>query len=144
MKSLYFALLHDLREVREAIIMYRDGLGVEWADHCQTLLRANSGWNAHEFWQFCEFNAQRLTHLLDNEADEFQRWWHRFGIEQIEIVMLDLIGSNIDGGILSGHSDFDSMFDTVEWKLIKQEQSEWLNNLVSDKSILSELRKTRN
>ncbi|RKP13192.1 hypothetical protein BJ684DRAFT_6277, partial [Piptocephalis cylindrospora] len=42
----------DLEEVSGAIQHFRQALGKEYDEHCQTLLRANTGWNCREYWRY--------------------------------------------------------------------------------------------
>ncbi|KAI9228283.1 MAG: hypothetical protein DHS80DRAFT_7438, partial [Piptocephalis tieghemiana] len=50
----------DLHEVTSAIKEYRQALGPEFPHHCQTLLRANSGWNCLEYWRYLSWAASRV------------------------------------------------------------------------------------
>lgn len=69
---MYKALVDDLEMVVEAIVEYKEGLGSEWVEHCQTLLRANSGWDVSEFVEFVIWNM-RNSMLSDKVKIELKK-----------------------------------------------------------------------
>ncbi|XP_075250400.1 2-oxoglutarate and iron-dependent oxygenase JMJD4-like [Convolutriloba macropyga] len=80
-KHVFDLLKSDLDLVKQEIEFLKDAMGDEYADHCQVLLRANSGFNFYEL-------KDVLSYAASNDLyDEFQRNQAQSYLEKVEKVL---------------------------------------------------------